>query len=113
MDIYLTREELYNILLEMTVNETIEFFEQNGMTLLEKSHAIRGIYRRELGADLIYADGKGNWTRVSLNSDDETRRITWACFGKEDWWIRVLDENNEVVFNGDKILMDANGNQVG
>lgn len=110
MKLDITRDILMDKLADMSADEIITYFEGFGLELTTTFPApLSGIYRRELGTDLVYTDGTGYWSRF----DKQNSHITWACVQKNDWWVRVLDNANTPVFNGLRILMDGEGNRVG
>lgn len=112
MRLDITRNDLINKFMGMTTEELVDWLVDSGLELTSPK-ATRGIYRRELGTDLVRADGFGGWNHVNQHgNDDPTREITWACFDSSDWWVMVLDSENNPMTAGPRILMDAYGYQI-
>ena len=115
MRIDITRNDLLDMFGDMTSDDIISYLENYGLELTKEKETppVRGIYRRELGTDLIYSDGYGHWTNVSMIEDNDGRPITWACFGPQDWWVMVLNGDNEPMQLGHtiRILMNEDGTQ--
>lgn len=118
MEIELTRDELRSTIMYMSSDEIIEFFEQHGLELMKELEPITtGIYRREPGTDMVRFDGYGSWNYVDQygeNNSGDSFPITWACFDEAvgDWWVLVLDKDNNPVFNGQRVLMNYDGKRV-
>lgn len=109
MRLDITRDKLMDQFADMSSDEIITYLEGFGLELTRDIPAPpMGIYRRELGTDLIRTDGYNDWVRF----DKQEALITWACVGNQDWWVRVLDGSNNPILGGLRILMDREGNRI-
>lgn len=108
-----TNDELVGLFQEKTTKEIVQWLTEVGLELVEPlADPEFGVYRRELGMDLVQFDGC--WHGVD-RFDDES--VTWACFDEVngDWWVQVLDINHYPVYDEDafRVKFDYAGKRVG
>jgi hypothetical protein len=110
-----TEDELHDKFIHMTTSDVVKYLMEEGLTLKafkDFSDLPTGIYRRELGTDLVRFNGAGFNIINIFGYDCSEDQIEWACFdwdsGDGDWWVHVLSEENEPIHTIDRIRFRMN-----
>lgn len=114
-----TEDELHDKFVNMHTTDVIKYLMEEGLILKafrNFSGLPLGIYRREMGTDLVRFNGSGFNAVNILGHGNREDSIEWACFdwSKGDWWVHVLSEENEPIHTIDRtrFKMNRNGNRV-
>lgn len=111
-----TEDELHDKFINMSTSDVVKYLMEEGLTLKafkDFSGLPNGIYRRELGTDLIRFDGNRFNSVNVFGYDSSEDQIEWACFdwadtNKGDWWVHVLSDENEPIHTIDRIRFRMN-----
>lgn len=115
MHLEYTEEELYNKFMDMGTREIVNYLMEEGLTLkafMDFSGLPTGIYRRELGTDLVRFNGTGFNIVNIFGYQSIEDLIEWACFDWDtntgDWWVHILNDENEPIHTIDRTRFRMN-----
>ncbi len=117
MYIDLTEKQLLEKFYGMSTKEIIGYLMDEGLTLkyneLDFSDVPGGIYRRVEGTDLVYYNRFGSFKFVDFYGRYPEEKVAWSLpLGGGDWWVLVLNDQNEPVINGLRFKVDKDGNRL-
>lgn len=115
MHLNFTEQELYTKFMDMGTKEIVQYLMEEGLTLRSSkdfSDLPSGVYRRELGTDLVRFNGT-RFNVVNIYGHEVVEdHIEWACFdyttGDGDWWVHVLSDENEPIHTIDRTRFRMN-----
>lgn len=117
MKLGLTRKQLKELFEQLEADEIVDYVLDLGIEVQPPTIipfiVPSGVYRRELGEDLIFCSnqqaGASQIFRVDLWGGPE-QPIQWNLFTESDQWVLIIDHSNFPVIDGHRIQFDDEGN---